>query len=114
MFDWHDVWPAIADTFGMDVDDPNPQRLATTMPARADEWSALVDRHGLRSPRVMSDFVGESWQYADILFAGSERRSLPALLSTVKLRQAGFGECIDTEDMFRDWFARFRERRLLP
>ena len=62
----------------------------------------------------MGDFVGGSWQYADILFAGSERRSLPALLSTVKLRQAGFGDCIDTEDMFRDWFARFRDRRLLP
>ncbi len=114
VFDWHDVWPTIADAFGMDVGEPNPQRLATTMPARADEWSALVDRHGLRSPRVLGDFVGGSWQYADILFAGSERRSLPALLSTVKLRQAGFGECIDTEDMFRDWFARFRERRLLP
>ena len=49
-----------------------------------------------------------------MLFAGSDRRALPALLSTVKLRQAGFGECIDTEDMFREWFAIFRERRLLP
>ena len=38
----------------------------------------------------------------------------PALVSTIKLRQAGFGGCIDTDDMFRKWFARFRERRLLP
>jgi hypothetical protein len=62
----------------------------------------------------MADFVGGSWQYADLLFAGSDRRALPALLSTVKLRQAGFADCIDTEDMFREWCARFRARRLLP
>ena len=114
MFDWHDVWPAIADSLGMDVGEPEPQQLAETMPVRADEWAALVDRHDLRAPRDLADFVGGSWQYADMLFAGSDRRALPALLSTVKLRQAGFAECIDTEDMFREWFQIFRERRLLP
>ncbi len=114
VFDWHDVWPTIAEAFGMEVGEPTPQLLAETMPARADEWAAVADRYDLRAPRAMADFVGGSWQYADMLFAGSDRRTLPALLSTVKLRQAGFGECIDTEDMFREWFAIFRERRLLP
>jgi nucleoside-diphosphate-sugar epimerase len=114
VFDWHDVWPAIAASFGMEVGEPNPQRLAETMPARADEWSAVIDRYELRAPRAMHDFVGGSWQYADILFAGSERRALPALLSTVKLRHAGFSDCVDTEDMFREWFTIFRERRLFP
>jgi hypothetical protein len=32
----------------------------------------------------------------------------------VKLRQAGFHEQMDTEVMFRKWFALLRERRLLP
>ncbi|NOT56148.1 MAG: NAD-dependent epimerase, partial [Deltaproteobacteria bacterium] len=39
----------------------------------------------------------------------------PAMLvSTIKARQAGFHECMDTEDMFRKWFKRFQELRLLP
>jgi hypothetical protein len=63
----------------------------------------------------MAEFVGGSWAYADILFGGVGRaRPLPALLSTVKLRQAGFHDCTDTEDMLDEWLARFQERRLLP
>ena len=38
----------------------------------------------------------------------------PVLVSTIKLRQAGFHECVDTEDMFRRLFARMQARRLLP
>jgi nucleoside-diphosphate-sugar epimerase len=114
VFDWHAVWPAIADTFGMDVGEPVPQRLAEVMPPRAPEWANVVDRYRLRAPRDMGAFVGSSWQYADILFGASGTRPLPALLSTVKIRQAGFAECIDTEDMFREWFAAFQQRQLLP
>jgi hypothetical protein len=73
-----------------------------------------VDRHRLRSPRDMGAFVGGSWAYADILFGSRGRRELPALLSTVKLRQAGFTDCIDTEDMLCEWLAHFQRHRLLP
>ena len=115
VYTWHDVWPTIADAFGMAVGEPEARALAVEMPARAEEWAGVVDRHRLRAPRDLHAFVGESWAYADILFGAPGRtRPLPALLSTVKLRHAGFGECVDTEDMFRDWLARFQDRRLLP
>ena len=115
VFCWHDVWPSIAAVFAMEVGEPRPQRLADTMPGRADEWAALVDRYGLRSPRDLGAFVGGSWAYADILFGSLGRdRQLPALLSTVKIRQAGFRDCIDTEDMLCEWLIRFQERNLLP
>jgi hypothetical protein len=39
---------------------------------------------------------------------------LPILNSTIAVRQAGFHECIDTEDMFRKWFSRLVEQRVLP
>jgi hypothetical protein len=35
-------------------------------------------------------------------------------VSTVKLRQAGFTEMIDTEEMLRKWFRLFQDKRLLP
>ncbi len=38
----------------------------------------------------------------------------PAFISTIKIRQAGFNEVIDTEDMFRYWLANFIERRIVP
>jgi nucleoside-diphosphate-sugar epimerase len=114
VFDWHEVWPVIADAFGMDVGEPAPQLLAETMPPRASEWAAIVDGSGLVAPRDLAGFVGSSWQYADILFGARGARPLPALLSTVKLRQAGFGDCIDTEDMFREWFEALQRARLLP
>ena len=36
------------------------------------------------------------------------------LVSTVKLRQAGFGACYDTEDTLRYWIGEMQRRRLLP
>ena len=114
VFSWPAVWPAIADVFGMEVGVPEGQRLEESMPPRRDEWAAVVDRYELTSPRDMATFVGTSWTYADILFGAMGARTLPALLSTVKIRHAGFAECIDTEDMLRDWFTRLQHRRLLP
>jgi hypothetical protein len=63
----------------------------------------------------MSELVGQSHHYADFLFAwGAQGPLSPALVSTIKLRQAGFGDCIDTEAMLRKWLGRLVERRQLP
>jgi nucleoside-diphosphate-sugar epimerase len=115
VMNWHDVWPTVADALGMEVGDQEPLLLADVMPPRAGEWADVVDRHGLRSPRDMRAFVGSSWRYADIIFGSlGPPRPLPALLSTVKIREAGFGDCIDTEDMLREWLAIFQDQRMLP
>jgi nucleoside-diphosphate-sugar epimerase len=114
VFCWRDVWPAIADMFGMEVGEPEPRRLADAMPARSDEWADIVDQYQLAAPRDMATFVGGSWTYADILFGSAGARPLPALLSTVKIRRAGFDDCIDTEDMLRELIGEMQGRRLLP
>ena len=115
VFGWPYVWPAIADTLGMEVGEPAPMRLAAAMTAEAERWAAIVDRHGLRSPRSLAAFVGDSFAYADLLFGyGVEHPRLPALTSTIELRHAGFAECCDTEDMFRRWLRRLQDERLLP
>ena len=99
---------------GMKVGDPEPERLGESMPARAEAWDAVRRRHALRAPGL-ADFVGESFHYADFCMAyGADRPLPPALVSTIKLRRAGFGEVMDTERMFRKWFARFQEEKLLP
>ncbi|HJQ58500.1 MAG TPA: SDR family oxidoreductase [Vineibacter sp.] len=114
VFTWHNIWPAIARALGMEPGEARPLRLAEDMPRREAEWGALVRRHGLR-PVSLRAFVGDAFQYADFSFAcGRDVPPPPVLVSTIKLRQAGFGECLDTEDMFGVWFDELRRLKLLP
>lgn len=114
VFTWPGVWPAIADALGMEPGRDRPERLGETMPAQAGAWDDLRARHDLAAPDLAA-FVGESFHYADFCMAHGATAPLPpALVSTIKLRQAGFSEVMDTEAMFRKWFRIFQERRLLP
>ena len=114
VFEWHAVWPSIADALGMAPGSDEPLRLGAALPARAPEWEAIRERHGLRAPGI-EEFVGESFHYADFCMAhGATTAIPPALVSDVKLRQAGFSEVMDSEVMFRKWFALFQELKLLP
>jgi hypothetical protein len=36
------------------------------------------------------------------------------LVSTIKIRRAGFGDCVDTEEMFRRLIGRMQQLELLP
>jgi nucleoside-diphosphate-sugar epimerase len=115
VFVWEYVWPVIADALGVDVGRPSPARLASKLGEWEAPWASIVYKHALRSPRSLAAFVGQSFTYADVLFGyGRAVTPLPSLLSTVKIRRAGFHDCVDTEDMFRRWFARFQDRKLLP
>ncbi len=114
VFVWRSVWPAIADALGVATGPDAPLALADFLPRQAALWDRIVERHGLR-PLALSELLGQSHQYADFLFAhGAREPPPPVLVSTIKLRQAGFADCLDTEDMFRDWFRILVERRILP
>lgn len=115
VFLWQNVWPVIAEAMGMPVGDHRPTELLHELPDRAAQWSALVDRFGLRSPTNILDFVGyNSLVYADGLLSGQDPPGGPVLNSTIALRLAGFHDCMDTEEMFRKWFRRIQEQRMVP
>ena len=111
VFTMRGVWPALADAFGMPVGALVPASLAETMPPREADWAALCKRFELAAPTSFDRFVGQGFVYADV-FLGAPAGT--TLVSTVKVRQAGFGDCVDTEDMFRRLVGRLQERRLLP
>lgn len=114
-FRWQEVWPAIAETFGMVAGSHHPTTLVQELPARQAQWAAMVDRYDLQAPRNILDFVGHnSLVYADQLLSGHDPADGPVLNSTIAIRQAGFGECMDTEDMFRKWFRHLEDARMLP
>ena len=102
VFTWEGLWPALADELGMAVGEHRPLSFARDVRGCGADWAALVDRHGLAAPRDLDVFVGaNSFVYADIVVPGRGSPALPALNSTIKVRQAGFTACLDTEDMFR-------------
>ena len=114
VFSWRNVWPAIAATLGLEQGADAPLKLAEWLPVKADVWDAIVREFGLR--RVsLAELLGQSHIYADFVMAtGATREPKPVLVSTIKLRQAGFGDCIDTEQMFRELSAALIAKRLAP
>jgi nucleoside-diphosphate-sugar epimerase len=114
VFVWRHVWPAIADALGVAPGADERRSLAQFLPAHADAWARVAARHGLAVPS-MDRLLGESHHYADFCFGYRAREAPPpVIVSTIRLREAGFGECIDTERMFREGFERLRAKRILP
>jgi len=114
VFVWRNVWPAIADALGVAPGPDERRPLAQFLPAHADAWARVAERHRLRVAS-MAELLGQSHHYADFCFGHRAREAPPpVIVSTIKLREAGFGECIDTERMFREGFERLRQNRILP
>jgi nucleoside-diphosphate-sugar epimerase len=114
VFVWPNVWPAIADALGFEPGEHVPRSLDREVRPREAEWKAICDRHGLRSG-TLRDFVGLSFEYADYTMGYGRTQPGPAaIVSTIKLMQAGFTEVMDTEAMFRKAFAEMQAARLLP
>jgi nucleoside-diphosphate-sugar epimerase len=114
VFSWRALWPTLAETLGVEPGPDAPVRLAEWLPARAGLWDDVVRRHGLR-PLPLAAILGESHHYADLCFAyGEIAPRPPTFLSTIKLRQAGFHDVVDTEEMFRHWLEVLVARRILP
>lgn len=115
VFLWENVWPTIAETLGMRPGESRPTVLAEELLRWGDEWQAIVRKYDLLAPPSILDFVGyNSAVYTDGMLSSRVASPAPALNSTIKARQAGFHECMDTEDMFRKWFRHLQATRMIP
>ena len=114
VFVWPNVWPAIADALGFAAGEHVPLALDREIKPREADWAKIRAVHGLASG-TLKDFVGLSFEYADYTMGfGRDKPGPPAIVSTIKLMQAGFTEVMDTEAMFRKCFATMQAKRLLP
>ena len=109
---WQHLWPALAQQLRLESGEARPAFLAQAMADKAPVWDRIVAKHGLQ-PRRFEQMVGASWQFADALLGAGDRGTV-ALLSTVKIRQAGFQDCLDSEQALRWWFVELRRRRVMP
>jgi hypothetical protein len=113
VFDWRSVWPALAETIGVDVGPDESASLAMYIRDNADVWAKIVAKYGLASGDLRS-FVGHGDQHADFAFAYGAPAGPVAFVRTVKLRKAGFNAAVDTRDAFQAGLQSFIDRNLLP
>jgi nucleoside-diphosphate-sugar epimerase len=106
-FRWQHMWPRIAKMLGMEIADPVPFKLTTYMADKESVWDAIVKKEKLRPIRYEQVV---SWGFGDFVFG----QAFDNVSSTIKIRQAGFEECLDSEAMFAGLFERLRKMRLLP
>ncbi len=113
VFEWRNVWPALARTLGVENGPDTPMSLAGYLADHSALWDRIVTKHDLR-PLSLRQVVGHGDQHADFAFAYGAPEGPHAFVSTVKLRQAGFTGTIDTEDAFRAALQSLIGHKFLP
>jgi nucleoside-diphosphate-sugar epimerase len=104
---WSRHWPLLAELLGLPCAEPRRISLTEWVGGRPQLWRQIVRRHDLRRSEV-----GEllSWEVADFMLnLGWDVHS-----STVKIRLAGFGECVDTAAELERLVSRLRRERWIP
>jgi nucleoside-diphosphate-sugar epimerase len=114
VFEWRNLWPGMAEVLGVEVGPDEPMSVVEYLADKEELWSRVQEKHSLRRI-ALADIVGESHHYAEFCFAcGAEEPPPPAFSSRIKLQQAGFTGCFDTQETFNYWLQDLIGRRLIP
>ncbi|MDG2002217.1 MAG: NAD-dependent epimerase/dehydratase family protein [Novosphingobium sp.] len=110
------AWPQIGDALGLDTQGTPPETFAAffAQPDVQAAWTALALREGLALENL-DDLLGQSQHYLDLLLGTQiATKQTPALLSTIKIREAGFAACRDSRDSLIHQLRQMMELGLLP
>lgn len=107
LFRWSEMWPKIADYFGLDTAPPLPMPLEQMMADKAALWQTLAQQHDL----AVTDYRAVAgWHFADFVFSWD----YDMFADGSKARRFGFNQFVETEAMFFALFDEFRRRRIIP
>ncbi len=106
LFRWSELWPLIAQMFGIDVAPPLPMSLSEVMADKEPLWERLRARDALVA--TYSDV--SSWGFGDFVFSWD----YDMFADTSKARRFGFHRSVDTVAMFERTFRDLQEQRVLP
>ncbi|MGG3642183.1 SDR family oxidoreductase [Bacillus gobiensis] len=107
LFRWEQLWPKFASFFEMDYAPVQTIPLTDMMPLQKGVWEEMVENYQLQPVPFEK---AAAWPFADFIF-GSEH---DVISDTTKIKQFGFHEVADSEKIFLDLFAEFKERKLIP
>ncbi len=104
---WQNVWADIASFFQMPAAEVQTIGLTEYMSDKADLWDRIVINHDLRRYDLHEL---AAWPFLEAIL-GIE---YDIMSDTVKAREFGFTEVVDTMRMFPRLFAGFRRDRIIP
>jgi len=104
---WRQLWSELAAFYDLPIAEPLAMSTVSEMSEKAPLWDAIVTRYGLHATPY-----GQiaNWAFVDWMLNFREE----TILSTIKIRQAGFADCIDTYQSFRRQLTRLRDLRIVP
>jgi nucleoside-diphosphate-sugar epimerase len=106
-FRWRNVWPKIAQLFGMKVGDVQTISLTQHMADKAGLWAEITKKHGLK--KIAFDQL-VAWPFADYVFGAD----WDVMSDVTKSRLHGFHDVVDSEAMFERLLRRFRREKIVP
>jgi nucleoside-diphosphate-sugar epimerase len=106
LFRWNDLWPRIADYFGLRTAAPLQLSLQTIMADKDDLWTKMRSKYGLTG----SYEEVSSWAFGDAVFSWD----YDFFGDGTKARRLGFHEFIDTELMFYSLFDELKAKKIIP
>jgi nucleoside-diphosphate-sugar epimerase len=114
VFSWPELWPMFARELGVDAGEAVPLSMTKFFADHGRTWRLIAERFGLRLSEL-HQVVGRSDHYADYTFGFGVKRAGPAALVTdIKIHQAGFTGVENTEETFRWAFRTLIQQRVLP
>lgn len=110
------AWPALAVSLGLGMQGAPPESFAAffASPQSQGAWQRIAARQNLRLGSL-DDLLGQSHHYLDLLTGRRiAAKEAPMLVSTIKLRKAGFGACEDSLASLLRQLAQMADLKLLP
>lgn len=112
----HEALHVVAECFDLPVGAPRRFDMLQEVRSKAGLWRDMVRRYALNAPEdldaIFGGFMDVSGGWSGEAPGGNPLRW--GLVSTIKLRQAGFHDCVDSFEMIRKYARRYRELRILP
>jgi nucleoside-diphosphate-sugar epimerase len=106
-FRWENLWPVFARFFEMDIGPVQTISLTEFMADKAPLWDRIVEKYQLQ--KIPYQDVA-AWPFADYVFGCD----WDVMTDTLKLRLAGFPDCVRSDEMFLKLFQQFRDMKVIP
>lgn len=106
-FRWSHLWPKVAELFDASSGGCKPQLLQESMVDMGAQWEKLVQEHNLK-PYELARIC--DWSFADYIL----KTEWDVMASTIKIREAGFTACMDTEQMYLRHLSEMQRLHILP